>query len=241
MYKSIIYIKDGLHIGPLLGLNVVQYIKPLTNLKNAQGSPKSGLWRSAIATLRLYCRIKTDVKIIIQSRDLAGVSVTLCQRVTFLHLWHHCVARKGKTLLRRAVGCTPFLAHHGPKNSLRFSAHKVDSKKNRREQRTEKIASRNFCLPIFANKISKNREKSLDQKTHNIRFWRTLILCVLLWGDLLYFLLKLSFYLVSFYFRLEMKNLSMNSKWNNASINPQKLPRRENSWWLRGSKSRFPT
>ena len=129
MYKSIIYIKDGLHIGPLLGLNVVQYIKPLTNLKNAQGSPKSGLWRSAIATLRLYCRIKTDVKIIIQSRDLAGVSVTLCQRVTFLHLWHHCVARKDKTLLRRAVGCTPFLAHHGPKNSLRFSAHKVDSKK----------------------------------------------------------------------------------------------------------------
>lgn len=40
MYKSIIYIKDGQHIGPLLGLNVVQYIKPLTNLKNAQGSPK---------------------------------------------------------------------------------------------------------------------------------------------------------------------------------------------------------
>ena len=40
MYKSIIYIKDGLHIGPLSGLNVGQYIKPLTNLKNAQGSPK---------------------------------------------------------------------------------------------------------------------------------------------------------------------------------------------------------
>ena len=102
MYKSIVYIKDGLHIGPLLGLNVVQYIKPLTNLKNAQGSPKSGLWRSAIATLRLYCRIKTDVKIIIQSRDLAGVSVTLCQRVTFLHLWHCFATYKGKTLLRRA-------------------------------------------------------------------------------------------------------------------------------------------
>lgn len=72
MYKSIIYIKDGQHIGPLLGLNVVQYIKPLTNLKNAQGSPKSGLRRSAIAILRLYCRFKTDVKIIIQSRDLEG-------------------------------------------------------------------------------------------------------------------------------------------------------------------------
>ena len=58
MYKSIIYIKDGQHIGPLLGLNVAQYIKPLR--------------RSAIAILRLYCRFKTDVKIIIQSRDLAG-------------------------------------------------------------------------------------------------------------------------------------------------------------------------
>lgn len=47
----------------------------------------------------------------------------------------------------------PFLAHHGPKNSLRFSAHFCGLEKNRREQRTEKIASCNFCLPIFANKI----------------------------------------------------------------------------------------
>lgn len=43
IYKPIIYLKYGLYIDPLLGLNVVQYIKPLTNLKNAQGSPKSGL------------------------------------------------------------------------------------------------------------------------------------------------------------------------------------------------------
>ena len=100
MYKSIIYIKDGLHTGPLLGLNVVQYTKPLTSFKNAQGSPKNGLRRSVIAILRRYCRLKTDVKIIIYSRDLAGVSVTLWQRVTFLHLWHHCVAYKGKTLCR---------------------------------------------------------------------------------------------------------------------------------------------
>lgn len=70
MYKPMIYIKDGLHIGPLF--------------KNAQGSPKNGLRRSAIAILRRYCRLKTDVKIIIYSRDLAGVSVTLWQRVTFL-------------------------------------------------------------------------------------------------------------------------------------------------------------
>lgn len=40
IYKPMIYLKNGLYIGPLLDLNVGQYIKPLTNLKNAQGSPK---------------------------------------------------------------------------------------------------------------------------------------------------------------------------------------------------------
>ena len=81
IYKPMFYLKYGPYIGPLLDLNVGQYIKPLTNLKNAQGSPKSGLCSSAIAILRLYCRFKTDVKIIIYSRNLAGVSVTLWQRV----------------------------------------------------------------------------------------------------------------------------------------------------------------
>lgn len=33
MYKSIIYIKNGQHIGPLLGLNVAQYIKTINQLK----------------------------------------------------------------------------------------------------------------------------------------------------------------------------------------------------------------
>ena len=92
MYKSIIYIKDGLHTGPLLGLNVVQYTKPLTSFKNAQGSPKNGLRRSAIAILRRYCRLKTDVKIIIYSRDLAGVSVTLWQRVISVTLWQRVIS-----------------------------------------------------------------------------------------------------------------------------------------------------
>ena len=86
IYKPMIYLKDGPHTSPLMDLNVGQYIKPLTNFKNAQGSPKNGLRRSAIAILRRYCRLKTDLKIIIYSRDLAGVSVTLWQRVTFLHL-----------------------------------------------------------------------------------------------------------------------------------------------------------
>lgn len=86
IYKSIIYLKNGLYISPCFKTNVVQYTKPLTSFKNAQGSPKNGLRRSAIAILRRYCRLKTDVKIIIYSRNLVGVSVTLWQRVTFLHL-----------------------------------------------------------------------------------------------------------------------------------------------------------
>lgn len=149
MYKSIIYIKDGQHIGPLLGLNVVQYIKPLTNLKNAQGSPKSGLRRSAIAILRLYCRFKTDVKIIIQSRDLAG---RFCYSLPKSKRFCTFDIASQRTKVKRScgeLGCTPFLAHHGPKNSLRFSAHFCGLEKNRREQRTEKIAHCNFCLPIF--------------------------------------------------------------------------------------------
>lgn len=42
IYKSIIYIKDGLHTGPLLGFNVVQYTKPLTSLKMRKVARKAG-------------------------------------------------------------------------------------------------------------------------------------------------------------------------------------------------------
>ena len=148
MYKSIIYIKNGLHIGPLLGLNVVQYTKPLTSFKNAQGSPKNGLRRSAIAILRRYCRLKTDVKIIIYSRDLAGVSVTLWQRVTFLHLWHCFATYKGKTLLRRTWVAPLFWPIMVQKIHCVFRPTFVASKKSARKTH-RKIAPRNFCLPIF--------------------------------------------------------------------------------------------
>lgn len=114
---------------------------------------KSGLRRSAIAILRRYCRLKTDLKIIIYSRDLAGVSVTLWQRVTFLHLWHCFATYKGKTLLPRATGCTPFLAHHGPKNSLRFSAHFCGLEKIGANNAPKKLLHAIFACPFFANKI----------------------------------------------------------------------------------------
>lgn len=153
MYKSIIYIKNGLHIGPLLGLNVVQYTKPLTNFKNAQGSPKNGLRRSAIAILRRYCRLKTDVKIIIYSRDLAGVSVTLWQRVTFLHLWHRFATYKGKRSCRGPWVAPLFWPIMGQKIHCVFRPTKWTRKKIGANKRTEKIAPAIFACPSFANKI----------------------------------------------------------------------------------------
>lgn len=51
------------------------------------------------------------------------------------------------------MGCTPFLAHHGPKNSLRFSAHKVDSKKIGANTAPKKLPTAIFACPSFANKI----------------------------------------------------------------------------------------
>ena len=42
IYKSIIYLKNGLYISPCFKTNVEQYIKPLISFKKAQGSPKTG-------------------------------------------------------------------------------------------------------------------------------------------------------------------------------------------------------
>lgn len=110
------------------------------------------LCRNAIANLRRYCRLKTDVKIIIQSRDIVGRFCYSFQRVTFLHLWHRFATYKGKTLLRRA-GLHPFFDPHGSKNSLRFSAHKVDSKKIGANNAPKKLPTAIFACPSFANKI----------------------------------------------------------------------------------------
>ena len=86
IYKSIIYIKYGLYIGPYFVSNVDQYIKPLTNFKNAQGSPekraKTQRYRYSASLLSIENRLKNNN---LQSR-FSRSSVTLWQRVTFLHL-----------------------------------------------------------------------------------------------------------------------------------------------------------
>jgi hypothetical protein len=51
------------------------------------------------------------------------------------------------------MGCTPFLDHDGPKNSLRFSAHKVVSKKIGANTAPKKLPTAIFACPSFANKI----------------------------------------------------------------------------------------
>lgn len=152
MYKSIIYIKNGLHIDPLLGLNVVQYTKPLTNFKNAQGSPKNGLRRSANAILRRYCRLKTDVKIIIYSRDIAG---SFCYSLAKSNVFAPLTLLRNvqrKTLLPRATGCTPFLTltvqkihcFFGPQSGLE----KIGA-----SNAPKKLLHAIFACPSFAKKI----------------------------------------------------------------------------------------
>lgn len=127
-----IYLKDGLHTSPLLGLNVVQYTKPLTNFKNAQGSPKNGLRRSANAILRRYCRLKTDVKIIIQSRDIVGRFCYSFQRVKRFCTFDTTAWRTKENAPAEGYGLHPFFAPHGSKNSLLFRPTKVVSKKSAR-------------------------------------------------------------------------------------------------------------
>ena len=64
IYKSIIYIKYGLYIGPYFVSNVDQYIKPLTNFKNAQGSPKKRAktqrYRYSASLLSIENRLKNN-------------------------------------------------------------------------------------------------------------------------------------------------------------------------------------
>lgn len=64
IYKSIIYIKYGLYIGPYFVSNVDQYIKPLTNFKNAQGSPekraKTQRYRYSASLLSIENRLKNN-------------------------------------------------------------------------------------------------------------------------------------------------------------------------------------
>lgn len=51
------------------------------------------------------------------------------------------------------MGCTPFLPHHGPKNSLRFSAHFCGLEKIGANNAPKKLREAIFACPFFANKI----------------------------------------------------------------------------------------
>lgn len=139
---------------------------------------KSGLRRSAIAILRLYCRFKTDVKIIIQSRDLAG---RFCYSLSKSNVFAPLTSLRDvqrKTLLPRARGCTPFLAPQGPKNSLRFSVHKSGLEKIGANNAPKKLLHAIFACPSFAKKIisaslkSSAKEWSSPVARTSVRFVR---------------------------------------------------------------------
>ena len=149
IYKSIIYLKNGLYISPCFKTNVDQYIKPLTNFKNAQGGPKK---RAKTQRYRYSASLLSNKNRRKNHNPKSGFSGSFCYSLAKSNVFAPLTLLRNvqrKTLLPRAMGCTPFLAHHGPKNSLRFSAHKVDSKKIGANKRTEKISPSNFCLPIF--------------------------------------------------------------------------------------------
>ena len=58
IYKQIIYLKDGLHISPLLDLELDQYINPLTNFKMRKVARKAGY----AAALSLFCVYIVELK-----------------------------------------------------------------------------------------------------------------------------------------------------------------------------------
>lgn len=64
-----------------------------------------------------------------------------------------------KTLLPRAMGCTPFLTFTVQKIHCFFGPQKWP-RKNRREQRTEKLPTAIFACPSFANKMTSAALKS---------------------------------------------------------------------------------
>ena len=134
IYKSIIYLKNGLYISPCFKTNVDQYIKPLTNFKNAQGSPKK---RAKTQRYRYSASLLSNKNRRKNHNPKSGFSGSFC----------YSLAKSNAPA--EGHGLHPFFDPHGPKNSLRFSAHKVDSKKIGANKRTEKIAPSNFCLPIF--------------------------------------------------------------------------------------------
>lgn len=70
---------------------------------------------------------------------------------------------KTTNALPRAMGCTPFLTLTVQKIHCFFGPQKWP-RKNRRELRTEKIASRNFCLPIARINVRFVREQRRQKR-----------------------------------------------------------------------------
>ena len=137
IYKPIFWIKRGL------------VYKTINQLKKCARQPEK---RAMTQRYRYSASLLSNKNRRKNQNPKSGFSRSFCYSLAksnvFAPLTSLCDVQR-KTLLPRAMGCPPFLAHHGPKNSLRFSAHFCGLEKNRCEQRTEKIASRNFCLPIF--------------------------------------------------------------------------------------------
>lgn len=132
IYKSIIYLKNGLYISPCFKTNVDQYIKPLTNFKNAQGSPKK---RAKTQRYRYSASLLSNKNRRKNHNPKSGFSGSFCYSLAKSNVFAPLTLLRNvqrKTLLPRAMGCTPFLTLTVQKIHCFFSP-LLWSRKNRRE------------------------------------------------------------------------------------------------------------
>ena len=153
IYKSIIYLKNGLYISPCFKTNVDQYIKPLTNFKNAQGSPKK---RAKTQRYRYSASLLSNKNRRKNHNPKSGFSGSFCYSLAKSNVFAPLTPLRGvqrKTLLPRATGCTPFLTLTVQKIHCVFRPTKWTRKKSARTNAPKKLPPAIFACPSFANKI----------------------------------------------------------------------------------------
>ena len=145
-------IKYGTYISPCFKTNVDQYIKPLTNFKNAQGSPKK---RAKTQRYRYSASLLSNKKRRKNHNPKSGFSGSFCYSLAKSNVFAPLTSLRDvqrKTLLRRA-GLHPFFGPSRSKKFTAFSAHKSGLEKIGANNAPKKLPPAIFACPSFANKI----------------------------------------------------------------------------------------
>ena len=131
---------------PIIGLkrgSVYKTINKLKTLNLAEKRAKTQRYRYSASILSILNRCKIHNP----KSGFRGAFLFLCQRVSFLHLWHHCVACKVKRSCGE-LGLHPsFCPSWSKKITAFFGPLLWSRKKSARTHR--KNCVKQFCLPIF--------------------------------------------------------------------------------------------